>query len=50
LDGKEERHKEMTLLLLDDMYKISKEINDKYSVLGDHIDRVRKSFEKFGRQ
>jgi thiol-disulfide isomerase/thioredoxin len=48
LDGKEERHKEMTLLLLDDMYKISKEINDKYSVLGDHIDRVRKSLQKFG--
>lgn len=48
IDGKEQRHKEMTLLLLDDMYKISKEINDRYDALGDHIDRVRKSLEKFG--
>lgn len=48
IEGKEERHKEMTLLLLDDVYKMSKEINDKYDALGDHIDRVRKSLKKYG--
>jgi len=48
LEGKEQRHKEMTLLMLDEMYKVSKEINDKYDALGDHIERVRKSLKKFG--
>ena len=48
LESKEQRHKEMTLLMLDEVYKVSKEINDKYDVLGEHIERVRKSLKKFG--
>ncbi len=48
LKGKEQRHKEMTLLLLSDVYKISEEIGEKYDILREHIERVRKSFEKFG--
>ncbi len=48
LKNKEQRHQEMTTALLDDFYKIDEEISERYDVLKDHIDRIRKSFQKYG--
>lgn len=45
---REKRHQEITLSVLSDFYKIGDEIDQKYEVLSGHIDRLRKSFEKFG--
>ncbi len=50
LKTKEKRHQEMTTALLDDFYNISEDISEDYDALRDHIERVKKSFEKFGRR
>jgi hypothetical protein len=48
LKTKEVRHQEMTTVLLDDFYKLEEEISEKYDALRDHIERIKKSFQKFG--
>lgn len=48
LKDKEKRHQEMTLSILDDFYKINEEVSEKYDLLKNHIDRIKKSFQKFG--
>ena len=48
IDGRSERDAEMSKSLISDFYKASDEITDNYKMLKDHIDRVRRSFEKYG--
>jgi hypothetical protein len=49
LETKEDRHKEMVTSILEDFYDINKDISDSYKELGDHIKRVRSSYEKYGK-
>lgn len=49
METKEQRHKEITLTLLNEFYEVNKEISDKYEALKPHIERVRNSFIKYGR-
>lgn len=48
LKTKEERHQEITISSLDDFYNVEGEISEKYDLLRDHIERIKKSFQKFG--
>jgi hypothetical protein len=48
LKNKEKRHQEMMRAVISDFYDISKEIDSKYNLLKDHIDRVKKSYKKYG--
>ncbi len=45
---REKRHQEITMSNLSDFYKIGEEVDKKYESLSGHIDRIRKSFQKFG--
>jgi len=45
---REKRHQEITLSVLSDFYKIGSKIDQKYESLSGHIERIRKSFIKFG--
>ena len=49
LDTKEQRHKEIITSVLKDFYDVKDEISEKYNVLKDHIERLRKSYEKYGK-
>jgi len=49
LETKQKRHQEMTKTMLADFYDISGEISEKYDVLTDHISRLQRNFEKYGR-
>lgn len=49
LETKEQRHKEIITSILSDFYKVRDEISDKYDALGGHIERIRSSYEKYGR-
>lgn len=49
LVSKEKRHQEITKSLLNEFYEINKDINSKYDILKDHITRVQKSYEKYGK-
>lgn len=49
LETKQKRHQEMIQTLLADFYDISSDISGKYEALGDHITRLQKNFEKYGR-
>jgi hypothetical protein len=44
------RDKEMSQLVVNEMYDIGKEISDKYVILKDHIKRLQSSFRKYGRK
>ena len=44
------RDKEMSQLVVNEMYDIEKEISDKYVILKDHIKRLQASFRKYGRK
>lgn len=48
LKTKEVRHQEMTMALLDDFYDLTEEISENYDILRNHINRIKKSFQKFG--
>lgn len=49
LDGKEQRHKEIVRSVLEDFYDVNKDISESYKELGDHISRLRKSYQKYGK-
>lgn len=48
IDGRSERDAEMSKSLISDFYKASDEITDNYKMLKDHIDRIKRSLEKYG--
>jgi len=48
LETREERHQEMMKAIISDFYDISNEIHENYNVLKKHIERIRKSYEKYG--
>lgn len=48
LETKEQRHKEIMLMNLSEMFKIQDEISEKYQQMGNHIKRLQKSIEKYG--
>jgi hypothetical protein len=47
LDTKEQRHKELMAATLNEFYDLNSDISEKYDVLGGHIQRVKKSLEKY---
>jgi hypothetical protein len=49
LETKEQRHKEIITSVLKDFYDIKNEIGEKYDALREHIDRLRTSYEKYGK-
>ena len=48
IKGRNERDNEMSKALISDFYSASDEIMENYKMLKSHIDRVRRSFEKYG--
>lgn len=48
LSGREQRHKEIMLMTLDEMYNIETDITEKYQQMGGHIKRIQKSMRKYG--
>ena len=48
IKGRNERDAEMSKSLISDFYKASDEITDNYKMLKDHIDRIKRSLEKYG--
>jgi len=49
LKMKEQRHKEMMLADIKDFYDTETQILNDYDALEKHIDRIRKSYEKYGK-
>jgi len=49
IKDKEERHKEISQSLIKDFYTVSDDIMDNYKQLTDHISRLQKSYEKYGK-
>lgn len=49
IKDKSKRDAEISSMLIKDFYTASDEIMDNYKLLKGHIERVRKSFEKYGR-
>ena len=49
LETRDKRHQEMMNAVISDFYNISDEINNNYNTLKNHIDRVQKSYEKYGK-
>jgi hypothetical protein len=49
IETKEQRHQEIIRATLDEFYDIKGEMSEKYDVLSGHIDRLQKSFTKYGR-
>jgi hypothetical protein len=43
------RHQEMSKLMISDLYDVEKDISEEYDLLKDHIDRIKTSFEKYGK-
>lgn len=44
-----DRHREMSSLLVNDLYDIEKEISEDYKLLKDHIKRLQTSYQKYGK-
>lgn len=44
-----QRHQEISKLMMKELYDISQEISEEYVLLKDHISRIKKSFEKYGK-
>jgi hypothetical protein len=44
-----ERHQEMTNLIMKDLFDIKDDLKDEYSMLKDHISRVKRSYQKYGK-
>lgn len=49
LSTKQQRHQEMIKTMLEDFYDISGDISEKYDALSDHVSRLQRNFEKYGR-
>lgn len=44
-----QRHKEISGFLVDELYNIEKEISEDYTLLKDHIKRIQRSYQKYGK-
>lgn len=49
IENRDQRHKEMMISSLDEFYDINNEISEKYSVLKNHIQRLRSNMIKYGK-
>lgn len=49
LETKEQRHKEIIKATMDDFYGIETDLSGRYDVLSGHIDRLQKSYMKYGK-
>jgi hypothetical protein len=49
LETRDARHQEMMNAVIADFYDISNEISENYNVLKGHVDRIQKSYEKYGK-
>lgn len=49
IEKKAERHQEIVKSVLDEFYDVEKDFSDKYDLLSDHISRLQKSMEKYGK-
>ena len=49
LETRDKRHQEMMNSVISDFYEIDKDISDSYKALEKHIDRIRSSYEKYGK-
>ncbi len=47
--NRDQRHKEMMLASIDEFFDINNEISEKYSVLRDHVTRIRRNINKYGK-
>lgn len=43
------RHEEMSKLLIDELYKIEEDITEEYDMLREHIKRIQRSYQKYGK-
>jgi hypothetical protein len=50
IETKTQRDNEMKQAMLDDFYKIDLDISEKYKVMRDHISRMQRSMERYGRK
>lgn len=50
LEKRDERHKEMTTSILSEFYDVNSEIDEKYSVLKNHINRIRTNQIKYAKK
>lgn len=49
LETREKRHSELSKLIVKDMFDISSDINKNFVELKDHINRIQKSYSKYGK-
>ena len=49
LETKEQRHKEIVKATLGEFYDVEKDLSEKYDTLSGHIDRLQKSYMKYGK-
>jgi hypothetical protein len=49
IENRDQRHKEMMISSLDEFYDINNEISEKYSILKNHIQRLRSNMIKYGK-
>lgn len=49
LETRDLRHKEMSSMLISELYEINSEISEKYNIMKDHIKRVQVSLKKYGK-
>jgi hypothetical protein len=49
INDRDKRHNEMMNSVIDDFYNLEKDISNDYDALEKHIERVRKSYEKYGK-
>lgn len=50
LETKAERDGEMKQMMVDELYKIDLDVSDKYKVMRDHIARMQRSLNRYGRK
>jgi len=48
ISARDERHKEMMIASIDEFFDINSEISEKYTVLKDHINRIKSNMIKYG--
>lgn len=49
IGARDQRHLEMSAMMIDELYDINSEISEKYSVMKDHVKRLQNSFKKYGK-
>jgi hypothetical protein len=49
LETRSQRHEEMMNVIISDIYEVEKDLSDDYKALEGHINRIRKSYEKYGK-